>query len=152
MSQGTVKIKNMNAYYEWLRGLSFHDGERANSRMKEAIKAHHPEKLTTARHSLILAEKRANHLFYLDGGWASYPETETPEYKWPQHIAKRIKEYEQLFSFAESFGQEVLAAEWQEEYLLYCKENDFLVGDPSAEEFVHFKDRELEYALENGDA
>ena len=32
------------------------------------------------------------------------------------------------------------------------KENDFLVGDPSAEEFVHFKDRELEYALENGDA
>ena len=39
-----------------------------------------------------------------------------------------------------------------EEYLLYCKENDFLVGDPSAEEFVHFKDRELEYALENGDA
>ena len=44
------------------------------------------------------------------------------------------------------------SAEWQEEYLLYCKENDFLVGDPSAEEFVHFKDRELEYALENGDA
>ena len=35
------------------------------------------------------------------------------------------------------------SAEWQEEYLLYCKEN---------EEFVHFKDRELEYALENGDA
>ena len=32
------------------------------------------------------------------------------------------------------------SAEWQEEYLLYCKENDFLVGDPSAEEFVHFKD------------
>ena len=28
------------------------------------------------------------------------------------------------------------SAEWQEEYLLYCKENDFLVGDPSAEEFV----------------
>lgn len=42
--------------------------------------------------------------------------------------------------------------QWQEEYLLYCKENDLLVGDPSAEEFVHFKDRELEYALENGDA
>ena len=44
------------------------------------------------------------------------------------------------------------SAEWQEEYLLYCKENDFLVGDPSAEEFVQFKDRELEYVLENGDA
>ena len=44
------------------------------------------------------------------------------------------------------------SAEWQEEDLLYCKENDFLVGDTSAAEFVHFKDRELEYALENGDA
>lgn len=139
MSQGTVKIKNMNAYYEWLRGLSFHDGERANSRMKEAIKAHHPEKLTTARHSLILAEKRANHLFYLDGGWASYPETETPEYKWPQHIAKRIKEYEQLFSFAESFGQEVLAAEWQEEYAV------IYIGNPQAGLFVVEPGKYLEF-------
>ena len=44
------------------------------------------------------------------------------------------------------------SAEWQEEYLRYCKENDLMVGDSTAEAFVHFKDRELETALENGDA
>ena len=44
------------------------------------------------------------------------------------------------------------SAEWQEEYLCYCRENGLLVGDESAESFVHFKDRELEAALESGDA
>ena len=44
------------------------------------------------------------------------------------------------------------SAEWQEEYLRYCKENDLMVGDSTAEAFVRFKDRELEAALENGDA
>ena len=44
------------------------------------------------------------------------------------------------------------SAEWQEEYLCYCRENGLLVGDASAESFVHFKDRELEAALESGDA
>ena len=42
--------------------------------------------------------------------------------------------------------------EWQEEYLRYCRENDLMVNDSTAEAFVHFKDRELEAALENGDA
>ena len=44
------------------------------------------------------------------------------------------------------------SAEWQEEYLCYCRENGLLVGDESAESFVHFKDRELEAVLESGDA
>ena len=44
------------------------------------------------------------------------------------------------------------SAEWQEEYLCYCRENGLLVGDESAESFVHFKDRELEAGLESGDA
>lgn len=139
MKQGTVKAKNMDAYYEWLTGLSFEDGQRIDSQMKEAIKAHHPEKLTTARHSLILAEKRANHLFYLDGGWASHPETETPEYKWPRHIAKRIEEYKQLFSFAETFGQEVQAAEWQDEYAV------IYIGNPQAGLFVADAGKYLEF-------
>ena len=63
MKQGTVKAKNMDSYYEWLSELSFDDGKKVSSKMEEAIKAHHPEKLTTARHSMILAEKRASHLF-----------------------------------------------------------------------------------------
>ena len=44
------------------------------------------------------------------------------------------------------------SAEWQEEYLRYCKENGLPVSDSTAEAFVHFKNRELEAALENGDA
>ena len=55
MKQGTVKAKNMDSYYEWLSKLSFDDGKKVSGEMEEAIKAHHPEKLTTARHSMILA-------------------------------------------------------------------------------------------------
>lgn len=44
------------------------------------------------------------------------------------------------------------SAEWQEEYLRYCKENSLAVNDSSAELFVHLKDSELEAALEAGDA
>ena len=40
----------------------------------------------------------------------------------------------------------------QEEYLRYCRENGLLTGDSSAEAFVHFKDKELEAALEAGEA
>lgn len=139
MKQGTVKAKNMDAYYEWLTGLSFEDGRRIDSQMEEAIKAHHPEKLTTARCSIILAEKRASHLFDLEGGWASYPEAETPEYKWPRHIAKRIEEYKQLFGFAETFGQEVQVVEWQEEYAI------IYIGNPQAGLFVVEPGKYLEF-------
>lgn len=139
MKQGTVKAKNMDAYYEWLTGLSYEDGRHIDSQMEDAIKTHHPEKLTTARYSLILAEKRAGHLFDLEGGWASYPETETPEYKWPRHIAKRIEEYKQLFGFSETFGQAVQAAEWYDEYAIVY------IGNPQAGLFVVDPGKYLEF-------
>ena len=139
MKQGTVKAKNMDSYYEWLSELSFDDGKKVSSKMEEAIKAHHPEKLTTARHSMILAEKRASHLFDMEGGWASHPETETPGYKWPRHIAKRIEEFQQLFGFAQTFGQEVQAAEWQEEYAI------IYIGNPQASLFVVDPSKYLEF-------
>lgn len=44
------------------------------------------------------------------------------------------------------------SAEWQEEYLRYCKENDLAVSDETAAEFVHHKDEQLEAAMEAGDA
>lgn len=139
MKQGTVKAKNMDSYYEWLSELSFDDGKKVSSKMEEAIKAHHPEKLTSARHSMILAEKRASHLFDMEGGWASHPETETPGYKWPRHIAKRIEEFQQLFGFAQTFGQEVQAAEWQEEYAI------IYIGNPQASLFVVDPGKYLEF-------
>ena len=42
------------------------------------------------------------------------------------------------------------SAEWQEEYTRYCKEH--MVGNESAAEFVHYKDEQLEAAMENEDA
>ena len=42
--------------------------------------------------------------------------------------------------------------EWQEEYTRYCKERGLLVGNESAAEFVHYKDEQLEAAMESGDA
>ena len=44
------------------------------------------------------------------------------------------------------------SAEWQEEYLRYCKENALAVSDETAAEFVRFKDEQLEAAMERGDA
>lgn len=44
------------------------------------------------------------------------------------------------------------SAEWQEEYLRYCEEHGLAADDSSAELFVHFKDSELEAALEAGEA
>lgn len=44
------------------------------------------------------------------------------------------------------------SAEWQEEYIRYCTENNFMVGNDSAAEFVRYKDEQLEAAMEAGDA
>lgn len=44
------------------------------------------------------------------------------------------------------------STEWQEEYARYCEEKGLMVGDDSAEAFVHYKDEQLEAAMERGDA
>ena len=38
------------------------------------------------------------------------------------------------------------------EYTRYCKEHGLMVGNESAAEFVHYKDEQLEAAMENEDA
>lgn len=45
-----------------------------------------------------------------------------------------------------------MAFPWQEEYTRYCKEHGLMVGNESAAEFVHYKDEQLEAAMESGDA
>ena len=42
--------------------------------------------------------------------------------------------------------------EWQDEYTRYCKENNLTIGNDSAAEFVHYKDGQLEAAMEAGGA
>ena len=42
--------------------------------------------------------------------------------------------------------------EWQDEYTRYCKENNLTIGNDSAAEFVHYKDGQLEAAMEEGGA
>lgn len=42
--------------------------------------------------------------------------------------------------------------EWQDEYTRYCKENNLTIGNDSATEFVHYKDGQLEAAMEAGGA
>ena len=41
---------------------------------------------------------------------------------------------------------------WKEEYIEYCDLNGLSIGNDSAEQFVHFKDEQLEAAMEDGDA
>lgn len=42
--------------------------------------------------------------------------------------------------------------EWQDEYEDYCLKNTLSICEETAEEFVHFKDRQLEEAIGRGDA
>ena len=44
------------------------------------------------------------------------------------------------------------SAEWQEEYVGYCRQNNLNVGNDSAAAFVRHKDEQLEAAMESGDA
>lgn len=44
------------------------------------------------------------------------------------------------------------SAEWQEEYARYCEEHDLTASNESAAEFVHYKDEQLEAAMEAGEA
>lgn len=42
--------------------------------------------------------------------------------------------------------------EWQEEFESYCKEHGLCITEQNAESFVHYKNEQLEAAMENGDA
>lgn len=42
--------------------------------------------------------------------------------------------------------------EWQQEYEAYCLKHIISICAESAEEFVHYKDKQLEEAMERGDA
>lgn len=42
--------------------------------------------------------------------------------------------------------------EWKEEYEEYCEQNGLSISDESAERFLHYKDEQLEAAMERGDA
>lgn len=44
------------------------------------------------------------------------------------------------------------SAEWQEEYESYCLKRGLCISEETAEQFVHYKDEQLELAVENGDA
>lgn len=44
------------------------------------------------------------------------------------------------------------SAEWQEEYKDYCLNHGLCICEETAEQFVHYKDGQLEQAIENGDA
>lgn len=44
------------------------------------------------------------------------------------------------------------SAEWQEEYEDYCIRHALCICEETAEQFVHYKDKQLEQAIENGDA
>ena len=137
MNKGIVKDKNMAAYYEWLLSIKFEDSTGIKKKVLDIACKYHPEKGTRAD-CVISKNEPIDHLFHLDGGWASYPYTETPEYKWPRHLQARVEEYKQLFQFAKTFSQDV-QAEWYPEYaIIYIgnPEKGLLVLSP--EEFLEF--------------
>lgn len=138
MNRGIVKEKNMAAYYEWLLALQYRDCEELRTRLWDAVCKYHPEKKDQP-YRITPEREQIDHLFTLEGGWASHPYKETLEYKWPRHLQARADEYRQLFQFAETFNQDVLAAEWHPEYaVIYIgnPEKGLVVPDP--EKYLEF--------------
>lgn len=44
------------------------------------------------------------------------------------------------------------SAEWQDELVEYCKAHSLMIDDAAAEQFVHYKNEQLEAAMESGEA
>lgn len=43
------------------------------------------------------------------------------------------------------------SAEWQEEFVEYCKAHTLTIDESAAEQFVHYKSEQLEAAMESGE-
>lgn len=138
MNRGIVKEKDMAAYYEWLLALQYSDCEELRTRLWDAVCKYHPEKKDQP-YRITPEREQIDHLFTLEGGWASHPYTETLEYKWPRHLQARVDEYRQLFQFAETFNQDVLAAEWHPEYaVIYIGNSEKGLVVPAPEKYLEF--------------
>lgn len=138
MNRGIVKEKDMAAYYEWLLALQYSDCEELRTRLWDAVCKYHPEKKDQP-YRITPEREQIDHLFTLEGGWASHPYTETLEYKWPRHLQARVDEYRQLFQFAETFNQDVLAAEWHPEYaVIYIGNSEKGLVVPDPEKYLEF--------------
>ena len=125
MSKGTVKIKNLDEYFDWVRALKEEDTEALKERLKNAIFKHYPEKKQSA--SRELAEfKLIDELCETYGGYCRYPGAENRRYSWEEHLSLYMDKCRDFFSYAEKFNQEVQVADWFEEYAI------FFIGNQAA--------------------
>lgn len=44
--------------------------------------------------------------------WCSHPVEKSPEYQWPLHIQKIVKEYNDFFEFAQMYSLSIQAGDW----------------------------------------
>lgn len=140
MKKGTVQIKNIEAYYSALKELSYKEASKLKSELRDTVTKYHPEiRRGTAQYWSMPIMQAIDNLLELSGGWASYPETETPEYKWPKQLKERISSYRRFFSFANEFDQEIQVAEWNPEYAL------LFMGNPERGVLVIEPDKYLKF-------
>lgn len=129
MSKGTVKIKNLEGYFDWVRTLKEDNAELLKEQLKDAIFKHYPEKKQSA--SRELAEfKLIDELCETYGGYCRYPGAENRRYSWEEHLSLYMDKCQDFFSYAEKFNQEVQVADWFEEYAI------FFIGNQAAALFV----------------
>lgn len=125
MSKGTVKIKNLEGYFDWVRTLKEDNAELLKEQLKDAIFKHYPEKKQSA--SRELAEfKLIDELCETYGGYCRYPGAENRRYSWEEHLSLYMDKCRDFFSYAEKFNQEVQVADWFEEYAI------FFIGNQAA--------------------
>lgn len=125
MSKGTVKIKNLEGYFDWVRTLKEDNAELLKEQLKDAIFKHYPEKKQSARREL--AEfKLIDELCETYGGYCRYPGAENRRYSWEEHLSLYMDKCRDFFSYAEKFNQEVQVADWFEEYAI------FFIGNQAA--------------------
>lgn len=133
--KGTAKIMDLDGFLDWYGQLDAKQAQAEYDRLGKIVKEHFPNGRDDYISPLLY------HIFCLNS-WASYPETETKEYKWERKKPAVIQEYKDFACFSSDFNQKINVGFWNDgiAFLFY--------GNPK--EGVIFPDpaRYLEYIPE----
>lgn len=110
MSKVIVNREKIKEYLDWYSSLSFQQADEEYKRVNTLIQKNcHLKGVSSAT---FTPEKRALQRMFQLEFWCSYPVEKSPEYQWPLHIQKIVKEYNDFFDFAQMYSLSIQAGDW----------------------------------------
>lgn len=136
IDNGTAIIKDLEGLYAWYGGLSFEEAEK----IRKALKDPFSRMRQSDRPDFVNA---IDNWYTIRGGWASYPENMTPEYKWPIQQKENIERIRQIARFHLELGQELKVGAWEPNQYAFI-----YLGNPKAGLVIPEPERFFEYVPE----